>query len=200
MCSTGRSAAKRQANRAASEERSRQAGIVEATGRINALFDDPKRTAQYGQLAKDTTDFLVGDLDRQKVVADRNTRFAMARSGQTGGSVAVDANRDLGENYLRGVVEATRRGNAAAADLRGADEQSRANLLALAQSGVDATTAGARADGLLASNLAASRGSALANGMSGFYADFADLWRKSQDAAAMRKGQKYGYDTIYGKG
>ncbi|GAB3744799.1 hypothetical protein [Lysobacter olei] len=187
------------AARAERLERERQERIKQTTGEINALFDDPRRSAQYGQLSKDTTDFLVGDLDRQKVVADRNTKFAMARSGQTGGSVSADANRELGENYLRSVVEATRRGNAEGARLRASDEDARARMIAMVQGGMDAGNAALQANSLLRSNLDTAGSAARAQGMGDAFGQFTDLWRKSQEAAATRRGDLYGYQGVYGR-
>lgn len=180
------------------EERQRQ--IAKSTGRINAIFSDPARTGQYDRLAADTTAFLTDDLNRQKQANDRQLKFAMARSGQHGGSVSADANRTLGESYLRGIVEAQRRGNAAGADLRMADEQARSNMLAMAQSGLDATTAASQSANMLRGNLQSAQAGSTANGIAGFFDQFSDTYRKSQDAAERRRGERWAYNTIYQPG
>ncbi|NII54403.1 hypothetical protein [Luteibacter sp. SG786] len=192
----GNDAAK-QAQRA---EEQRQRNIQASTGKVNAVFNDPSRTAQYDQLAKDTTAFYRTDLDRQKAETDRNLRFSLARSGLVGGSVQADQNRKVGEDYLKGVIEATRRGAAAGADLRAQDETSRANLIAMAQNGLDATTAANNAAQALRSNLESGRATATANAFGDAFGDFAGIYKQSQDAAALRAGQKYAYNTLYQPG
>ena len=111
----GNDKASRQAE---ANEARRQAGIQSSTGAINAIFNDPARQAQYGQLEADTTQYLTDDLNRKKLDTDRGLRFAMARSGLQGGSASVDANARVGRDYLRGVIEASRRGQSAGAELR----------------------------------------------------------------------------------
>src|SRR5690606_35003441 len=169
---SGSNKAQKQAER---NERERQAKIDASVGRINAIFNDPARQGQYDQLAADTTAFLTGDIDRQKADTDRQLRFAMARNGQVGGSVQVDQNKRLGEDYMRAVIEAQRRGNAAGADLRAADEASRGNLLAMAQSGLDATTAASQSANLMRNNLLSGKANATAGAMGDVFGNFADL-------------------------
>jgi len=192
----GNDAAK-QAQRA---EEQRQRNIQDSTAKVNAVFNDPSRTAQYDQLARDTTAFYRTDLDRQKAQTDRSLKFALARSGQIGGSVQADQNRKVGEDYLKGVIEATRRGSAAGADLRAQDETSRANLIGMAQNGLDATTAASNAAAALRSNLQSGQATATANSFGDAFGDFANIYRQSQDAAALRNGQKYAYQTLYQPG
>lgn len=192
----GNDAAK-EANRA---EARRQANIAQSTSQINSIFNDPARTGQYDKLAADTTAFYRTDLDKQQADATRNTRFALARSGQIGGSVQADKNRQLGEDYLQGVIKATRLGQQAGANLRAQDETSRANLIAMAQNGLDATTGASNAAAALRSNLESGRSTATANQLGDVFGDFANIYKQSQDAAALRAGQKYAYNTLYTPG
>ena len=192
----GNSAAK-EANRA---EADRQRRIQDSTAKVNAIFDDPNRTAQYDKLAQDTTDFYRNDLDRQQANTLRSTKFALARSGQVGGSVQSDTNQKIGEDYLQGVIKASRLGQQAGANLRAQDETSRANLIGMAQNGLDATTATSNAAAALRSNLESGQSTAMAGALGDAFGDFAGLYKQSQDAAALRAGQKYGYGAIYQPG
>lgn len=204
MGSSGNNA-QREADQA---ERERQAQIAASTGAINRIYDDPARQAQYDKLAQDTTAFYTQDLDRQKADNDRKLKFALARSGQVGGSVQVDQSRKLGEDYLRGVVEASRRGQAAGANLRGADEQSRLNLLGMAQTGLDATTASQRAASTLQGNLQAGMADSTANGLGDMFGSVSDIYRKSEENAGyLRSLRDYNqsgsgafYRPLYGNG
>lgn len=182
---------------AQANENARQQQIQQSTGQINSIFDNPTRTAQYGQLAKDTTGFFTQDLDQQKAVTDRNMRFAMARNGQTGGSVQTDQGAQIGKDYLKGVIEAQRRGQGAAADLQSRDETSRANMIAQAQGGLDATSAASNSASAMRSNLQAGQATSTANSLGDMFGGFAQIYQRSQDAAQLRNGQLYAYNTVY---
>lgn len=189
------------ATRAAEQaERERQARITASVGRINAAFDNPARAAQIQDFLAATRGFYMDDLNRQKGDTDRNLKFAMARSGLSGGSVAIDNAARVGQDYLRGVIEADRRAQGAASDLRAQDEQSRLNLISLAQQGMDATTGNSRALSSLQNNLQAGRSTATAQGIGNAFSGFADLYRRSQEEAARRRGERYVYGTFYGSG
>lgn len=179
------------------QEQERQAQIAASTGRINDVFNNPARTSQYDQLERDTTQFHRTSLDRQKADTDRQLRFSLARGGQTGGSVSIDQNKQVGEDYLRGVLEANRRGQAAGADLRQADEQARGNLLAMAQSGLDATTASSQAANMMRNNLASLNAESRMDNMGNMFGGMSDIFKRSRDAKATREGILAGMGPLY---
>ncbi|MGH8173940.1 MAG: hypothetical protein ACREPX_12425 [Rhodanobacteraceae bacterium] len=186
--------AQREADAAEAE---RQQQIAASTGAINAIYNDPKRQAQYDKLTSDTQKFYLTDLDKQKATNDRKLKFALARNGTIGGSVQTDQSRHLGEDYMRGVVEASRRAQSAGADLRSADEQSRMQLIGMASAGLDATTASGQATRSLQNDLLSSQAGATAGGLGDMFGDLSDIYRKSEDQKALRAGQKYAYNTTY---
>lgn len=181
-------------------EAERQARIAASVGRINTAFDNPQRAQELGDYLGATRQFYMDDLNRQKGDTDRNLKFAMARNGQTGGSVSIDNARRVGEDYTRGVVEADRRAQSAVADLRSQDEQSRLGLISMAQSGLDATTASSRALSALQNNIQAGRATSTAQGIGDAFGSFANLYRRSQEDAARRRGEKDVYGTLYQPG
>ena len=180
-------------------ERERQAQIRGSVGRINEAFDNPNRQREIGDYLGATRQFYMNDLNRQKGETDRNLKFAMARSGQTGGKVAIDSAARVGQDYNRGVIESDRRAQSAAADLRSQDEGSRLGLIQMAQSGLDATTGSSRALSALQNNLQAGRSTATAQGLGDAFGTFANLFKRSQEEAAARRGEKYVYGTQYGR-
>lgn len=185
-------------------ERDRQAQIKASTGAINNIFDSPDRQAQYDQLGSDTTKFYQNDLDRQNAIAQRKEKFALARSGNTGGSLQADQGATMGQDYLRGVVEASRRGQSAEAGLKGQDETSRMNLIAMAQAGLDTTTAGSQASSALRGNLQSGMANSTANSLGDLFGDFSNSYQKSEDRKAQQQGFLYGYgrgyQPLYGPG
>ena len=181
-------------------EAQRQAQIRGSVSRINEAFDNPNRQREIGDYLGATRQFYMNDLNRQKGETDRNLKFAMARSGQTGSKVAIDNAARVGQDYNRGVIESDRRAQSAAADLRSQDESSRLGLIQMAQSGLDATTGSSRALSALQNNLQAGRATSTAQVLGDAFGTFANLFKRSQEAAAARRGEKYVYGTLYGQG
>jgi hypothetical protein len=94
----------------------------------NQLYDDQKK-AVYELNAR--------DVQKQFEEASRQNKFGLARSGLAGGSVDIDSNAQLQEKNNEGLMKATGIADAAAAELKTADERSRQNLITMAQSGID---------------------------------------------------------------
>jgi len=195
MCMGTSNGAQREATAA---EATREANIRQTTGEINALFDSPERTAQRNQYGNDVRTFLTEDANRQKGVADRNLKFAMARSGLTGGSATVDANRTLGQDYQRGILNAEQKTQGAIADLMGRDEQSRLNLTGLAQSGLSAAAAAQQGAAGLRANLAGANAAAIGNGLGDIFGSIETIKRNSETNAAQRRAdQVYARKQMY---
>src|SRR5690242_6662878 len=135
------------------QEAERQRQIAATSAQINALFNDPSRQAQYNQLASDTTKYYTDDLNRQNAIAGRKLKFALARSGLIGGSQQAAEGQQLSDDYTKGLLTASRKGQGAAADLRSADEATRMQLLGMAESGADMSTLSSNATSSLLSNL-----------------------------------------------
>ena len=200
MCGGSSNRATQQAER---NERERQQQIQQSVAAINAAYNDPARQQQIDEYRAATEALLRQDLDRSKDDADRNARFAMARLGLSGGSADVDTNRNLAETYQRGVIDAVRQAQGAAAQLRAQDQSSRQNLIALAQSGIDATTSAQQAAEALQVNLANARGQVMPNAANQLFGGFADLYRQSQEQAGRRDAKRQGagaglYDDGFG--
>lgn len=181
------------------QERERQAAIDLGTGRVNAIYDAPDRVGQRDDFIAALRAQYGDQLDRQKAVADRRLRFALARNGLTGGSAAVDANRTLGEDYMAGLVDAENRAQGAGAALMAQDEESRLALLQLVQSGMDAATAGSRAQSALRTNLERSRTGALTDSLGDVFGNTATIYKRQEEGAERRRGEKAAFDSIYGR-
>ena len=169
------------------------------TGRVNAVYDAPARAGQRDDFVTALRAQYGDQLDRQKMVADRRLRFALARNSLTGGSAAVDANRTLGEDYMAGLVDAENRAQGAGADLMAQDEESRLALLQLVQSGMDAATAGSRAQSALRTNLERTRSVALTDSLGDVFGNTATIYKRQEEGAERRRGEKAAFDSIYGR-
>lgn len=169
-------------------EKERLNAIRASQSKVNALFDSPDRQADINDVIAATRQFNIGELNREREKASRTSRFALARSGLTGGSQAVDVNSDIASNFLRGVLQAERTAQDAGSRLRLSDEESRQNLLALSQSGLDATTGAQRAGASLANNLDAAKNGRLLSDFSNLFGSISQVQEASQQAQQRRRG------------
>lgn len=188
------------ANQAAANNAAEKASIDQATSQIGSIFDSPERQQQYSDLGKATTDYYTDQLNTQKTANDLQQKFSLARGGQTGGSLATDEATASGKDYLSGLLRAQGLGSAASASLQQSDAQERANLTAAAQGGLSATDAASQASLAMKGNLDAANASSTANAFGETFGDMSTIYQKSQDAAALRNGMRYSYNTLYQPG
>lgn len=186
--------AAKEANR---QEQARQQAISGTQARINSVFDSPSREADIGDFMAALRERSMSDLDRQKADADRQLRFALARSGQIGGSTQVDQNRRFSDDYARSLLKLERGVQSAGGNLRASDQEARARLIGLATQGLDATTGASQAAAALRSNLDSARSTDLVNGVGDAFATWDKYFTASRDAAARRKADQQAYG-LYG--
>ena len=191
--SSGTSRAQREAQRT---EQERQAQIARSVAGVNSVFDAPERTAQYDKFAAALRKQYGDEIGRQRANSARELKFSLARGGLSGGSADVDAQRNLGEEFQRGTLQAEQRVQNAVAGLRQGDEQTRQNLIGLAQSGADVGTAAQRAGAALQQN--AQGAFTTAGALGDVFGQTAALYKKQQEAAARRAGQQAPVGSLYG--
>lgn len=187
---------------ASQEEARKQAAIKQTTGQIDAIFSSPERQAQYAQFLESARKLYGDELMKKQKENSQQLKFALARSGQTGGSTAVDQGTKLGEAFQKGTIEAERMAQGDTAGLRQADEEARLRLIGLSQGGLDATTGINNAQSALLSNLQSGNASRNVKGVSDVFSSFADIYKKSQERAGERKAaQDYGltYKPLFGQ-
>lgn len=177
--------AAREAQRA---EDARLRSITATQGRVNEVFNSPTRQAEIDAFVADLRGLGMQDLDKNKQLADRDLKFALARNGQVGGSTQVDRQADLGERYQRGVLEVDRSAAGAGADLQAADQQSRAQLISLATSGLDQTTGAQQAAASMRSSLEGAKANSRIQGVDNLFGGVADFAKKSRESADRRRG------------
>jgi len=186
------------ATRAAEEaERQRQAEITGAQRRIEGIFSSPEREQQYNDFVASQRGYLQSDLNRTHADAQRQTKFATARSGLSGGSVDVDRNRLLAETYLRGTAEAERKAQNAGAELRGQDQASKQGLLSQALAGGDLTTLAQNANTSMRTNALQAKSDSTFNAFDGLFGDFGNIYKNSREAAGERRASS-DYGSLFG--
>lgn len=178
--------AKDAAAQAAQMEAERQATISKNVAGINSAFAG--REGQYTDFENALRESLGAKLGQQRDVATRQNKFALARNGLTGGSAAIDAGRTLARENQEGVLNVEHQAQAGAAGLRSADEDTRARLISLAQSGSDIGNAAAQSASMLRANLGTAQNSANVNNLGDMFGGTAQTYRNMQDAAERRRG------------
>lgn len=188
------------ADRAARQEAERQARIAGNVKMINGVYDSSNRQREINDFLGASRSFYRQNLDKQHDAADRSLRFSMARNGLTGGSASVDANRQLGQDYQQGILSADRLAQSAANQLRTADEQSRMNMISLAQSGADMTAGSNQALNSLQNNLSGARSQLSADALGDLFSGVGTIAKNSRDQAETRRANKDFYNLFYSPG
>lgn len=185
---------------AARMEMERQERIREAQGRINQVFDNPRRAKDIADFVSATRSKLMEDLNRQNTDAARELKFSLARGGLSGGSVNVDQNRRLTDEYNRGLINVEGRAQGAGAQLEAADQDARARLIQLATSGLDATTAASQAAAGLRSNFENAKSQAFGEQLGDQFATIGGFVKNRREEAARRQANRDANFNLYGGG
>lgn len=164
---------------------------------INSVFDDPARQAQYDKLGSDTTAYYTQDVNNQEAVNARQLKFAQARQGLTGSSVQAGEGAQLSQDYQKQLLQASQAGQSAEAGLKSSDEQSRMNLIADAEAGLDAGTSATQATTALQNNLLTGESGATANTLANGFGDLSQIYNNSQNQKALNSGLQFGYGGLF---
>jgi hypothetical protein len=173
---------------AAAAEATRQKQIDSSTGRINAIFDDPQRGAQRQNFLEALRGQYQDVIGRQQGDAQRRLKFALARSGQTAGSVDVDSNRRLQDDRTRALLNAEGNAQGAFADLLGQDEAARSNLIGMARSGADTSTAAARAAQSMQASIGKANRGLGAETFADAFSSTGENYKRMEENAERRRG------------
>lgn len=182
MCGGGGDATKA----AAAQQAQQQQTITNNVNQIDSAFGN--RQGEYDQYRQGLTGQYQQELDRQQAIAGRNNKFALARSGLTGGSAAVDAGRTLGQEEQLGTLAAQQQVNSGVSKLQAQDEATRQQMIGLAQSGNDIGNAATQTSQALQSNLGSAQSVNAAQGLGDVFAQTANSYQNEQTAASLRNG------------
>ena len=170
-------------------EAERLATIQQGMGAVNSIFDSPGRNDEINEVLAARRGLYFDELGRQKGDADRQLKFALARSGLAGSRQSVDNARLLGEQHQRATVDAENLAQNEANQLRMSDEDARADLIRLVQSGADVTTASNAATARMQQNLSGARTSGNVSALGDVFGSFSDLYKRSRERAGERAAQ-----------
>lgn len=173
-------------------EQERRARMQEAIASIRDIFADAGRDALYDQQEQAVYDLNSKSANDQYEAAERRNRFGLARNGLMGGSADVDSNADLQKTLNEGLVQARALGQQAAGQLRSSDESAKQNLISLAESGMDSSTAANLAQSQMATNMQNALGQRGASAISGLFDGLMAGYLNNRVQDAYQRGYDFG--------
>jgi len=191
---TGNSAA----NAANAANAQQQAAIQNSIGQITSAYNNPNRANQYKQYNQNLSNYYTGQVNNQEAINARNLKFAMARSGLTGGSAAVDSNTQLQKDYTQGLLNASQAATAGTSALEQSDVNAKNQLIGLAQQGNFTGAIPTQIAQAQNASLGAAANYGQANNLGNVFAGTAGIYQNEQTAAANRKAQTSPFGSLYG--
>lgn len=162
-----------------------KARIARATAEVNRIFDQSARDSAYQQQRDAVYKLNADEVNRQSAAAERANRFGLAQAGLLGGSADIDSNAELNRRTNQGLLNAQGMADNSAASLRTSDEQTRQNLLSLANSGQDPTSVATMATKQLSANLQNAAADKAASQIGNLFGDLSNAYLTRAQAANM---------------
>lgn len=165
---------------------------VAAANNENALTKS-MRESFYQNAGNDVFNLKKESLDRNKLNADRELKFQLARTGNFGGSNQIDQNNEINNNYQRGLLDIGNLQQSTINNARANDETSRVDLIGRVRAGMNQSDALNSAASQQQSNLAQARDNAISQTVTDYFGGMKYLQGQNQyqqDFAAAQK--KYG--------
>jgi len=186
------------ANSAAAANADTQAQIQNSVQQIQNAYSNPNRQSQYTAYGNNLQNYYTGQVNNQEAINARNLKFAMARSGLTGGSASVDSNTQLQKDYTQGLLQATQAATAGVNSLKQADLNSENQLISQAQAGGGVGVIPGQIAATQAANLAQGQNYANSNAVNNLFTGTMGIYNQEQQAAALRKSQQSPFGSLYG--
>lgn len=186
------------AGQSAADQAQQQDQINQSVAQINNAYSSPQRTAQYQQYGDNLNSYYTNQVNTAEGTNARNLKFALARSGLTGGSAAVDANTQLQKDYTQGLLQASQQAQAGKSALQQSDVNSKNQLVSLAQQGGYTGAIPTQIAQAQTANLGAAQNYGQANGLGNLFSGTAQIYQNEQTAAANRKAQQSPIGSLYG--
>jgi hypothetical protein len=191
---TGNSAA----NAANAANAQQQAAIQNSVNQINNAYSSAGRQAQYQQYGNNLNQYYTNQVNENEANQARNVKFAMARSGLTGGSAATDANTQLQKDYTQGLLQASQQAQAGQSSLQQSDINAKNQLISLAQQGGNIGTIPGQVSAAQSAALGSAQNYGNANALGNLFSGTAQIYQNEETAAANRKAQQAPFGSAYG--
>jgi hypothetical protein len=186
------------ADAAAAADKARQGQISDSVAQIDKAYSSPQRQAQIDQYGAGLKDYYTGQVNDQATVNARNLKFALARSGLTGGSAAVDSNTQFQKDYTKGLLQASQAAQTGQTALSQADVNAKNQLTSLAEQGAYTGTMPTQIAEAQKASLGAASNYGNANALGTLFGNTGQIYQNEQFAAANRKAQMNPIGSLYG--
>jgi len=186
------------ANAANAANAQRQAQINNTVNQIQSAYSSPSRAAQVNQYGTNLQNYYDTQVNNQEGINARNLKFAMARSGLTGGSAAVDSNTQLQKDYTQGLLQASQAAQAGVAALNQSDINAKNNMISLAEQGAYTGAIPQQTAEAQNASLQAAQNYGNANALGNLFSGTGQIYQNEQTAAANRKAQFSPIGSLYG--
>jgi hypothetical protein len=185
-------------NAAAAANTQQQAAIQNSVNQINSAYSSAGRQAQYQQYGNTLNQYYTNQVNENEANQARNVKFAMARSGLTGGSAATDANTQLQKDYTQGLLQASQQAQGGQAALQQSDINAKNQLVSLAQQGGNIGSIPGQVSAAQSAALGSAQNYGNANSLANLFGGTAQIYQNEQTQAANRKAQQSPIGSIYG--
>ncbi len=186
------------ANAANAANAQRQRMINQSVQQIQSAYNNPARQQQYDQYGNNLNSYYTGQVNDQEAINARQLKFAMARSGLTGGSEAADANTQLQKDYTQGLLQASQTAQAGKAALEQSDTNAENQLIGLAEQGDYTGSLPQEITASQQASLDAAKGYSSANSLNNLFKGTAGIYQNEETAAANRRAQMSPIGSVYG--
>lgn len=183
MCMGGGNSA---SNAALQQQQQQQGTINSNISQINSAFSN--RQGQYNDYLNALNKSYQTQLNLQQSQSSRGLKFAMARSGMTGGSVAADQGAELKREMGQGTVTASEQAQAKLAALQSSDQASKNQMVSLAESGANIGNAAAQTSTALQANINNAQSALGPDTLGNAFGGIANTVNSINTAAASRMG------------
>ncbi|MDP3164366.1 MAG: hypothetical protein Q8N06_02765 [Hydrogenophaga sp.] len=146
-----------------------------------------EREALYGKFASDAKALQLDDLTKDRGLAERDVDFDLARRGLFGGSRQIDTDREIEDQFNRGVLTADNNAQGVANTARMNDESTRISLMNSIRSGMGEADAASAAFNSMQNNAKDAETQARNQSVGGFFDAIRGAATAGQQASAYEK-------------
>lgn len=171
---------------AQAQDAQRTATINNNVNQINKAFAG--RQSQYDAYNAALSKSYESQLQTQQAQASRGLKFALARGGLTGSSVAAEQGGELQKEIGQGQLTASEQAQAKLAGLESSDTAEKQQLISLAQSGNNIGNAAQMTDNALKANLDNAQTALLPNSLGNIFGGVTNSVTNMNTAAQTRLG------------
>jgi hypothetical protein len=153
------------------------------------------RSSLYDSTKEDTRAYYAKQLEEDREDAERQLKFAKARMGIVGSSMANDMDTEYQKALDKGLLSVANRADTAYTNLKNNDETARLNLISKIVAGVDQDTAVANALSTLQTNAEASKNEAQSEQMANVFSDLLNAYNTNSYNKGAAAAKTYGSNT-----